>query len=205
MDVNGMVAGRVKWFDPVRGYGFIVAEDGAGDILVHANLLRAHDLTQLPEGAQVEVVVQATAKGRQATELVAVAAPPPRETLQTLPPAIARLAPVEGAPVEADGADDMRPTDIALQAAADTPLEPARVKWFDRAKGFGFVNLFGEPGDVFVHMEVLRRSGLNDLAPGEAVAVRIVRGPRGLMAGEVLSWDTAERALANVRARGVAR
>ena len=41
--------------------------------------------------------------------------------------------------------------------------------WFDKAKGFGFANVFGRDEDVFLHIEVLRRSGLADLQPGEAV------------------------------------
>ena len=69
------------------------------------------------------------------------------------------------------------------------PFVAARVKWFDKAKGFGFANVFGNAEDVFVHVEVLRRFGLSDLQPGEAVAIRVVDGPRGKMAGEVRSWD----------------
>ena len=62
------------------------------------------------------------------------------------------------------------------------PLEPARVKWFDKAKGFGFANTFGRDEDVFVHIEVLRRSGLADVQPGEALAIRVIDGKRGRMA-----------------------
>ena len=65
------------------------------------------------------------------------------------------------------------------------PLEPARVKWFDKGKGFGFANVFGRPEDVFIHAEVLRVSGFADLAAGEAVALRIVEGKRGRMAVQV--------------------
>jgi cold shock protein len=71
------------------------------------------------------------------------------------------------------------------------PLQPARVKWFDKAKGFGFANIFGRPEDVFLHVEVLRRSGLADLQPGEAVALRVTEGKRGLMAVQVASWEAA--------------
>ena len=66
---------------------------------------------------------------------------------------------------------------------------PPRVKWFDKAKGFGFANVFGQSDDVFVHVEVLRRFGLADLQAGEAVAMKVVDGPRGKLAAEVRSWD----------------
>jgi CspA family cold shock protein len=65
------------------------------------------------------------------------------------------------------------------------------VKWFDKAKGFGFANVFAKPEDVFIHIEVLRRSGLADLQPGEALAIRIVDGKRGRMAMEVNAWEAA--------------
>jgi CspA family cold shock protein len=49
--------------------------------------------------------------------------------------------------------------------------------------------VFGSDDDIFVHVEVLRRSGLSDLATGEAIAMRVMPGKRGRMAIEVLTWD----------------
>lgn len=69
------------------------------------------------------------------------------------------------------------------------PKHPARVKWFDRAKGFGFLTVFGVEGDVFIHMETLRECGLPGLETGEAVAAEIVDGPRGRMAVAIAPWD----------------
>ena len=84
-----------------------------------------------------------------------------------------------------------RPTDLLDNAAGAGPLMPARVKWFDKQKGFGFVNIFGEAEDVFVHMEIVRRSGFPDLSSGEGMAVRTFRGPRGLMVAELRLWEAA--------------
>ena len=76
---------------------------------------------------------------------------------------------------------------------AQLPLEAARVKWFDKAKGFGFVNIWGSSEDVFVHVEILRRSGLADLQAGETVAIRVISGKRGKMAAEVCSCESVSR------------
>jgi CspA family cold shock protein len=65
------------------------------------------------------------------------------------------------------------------------------VKWFDKGKGFGFANVFGRDEDVFLHVEVLRQSGLADLQPGEALAMRVIDGKRGRMAVEVQAWEAA--------------
>ena len=67
------------------------------------------------------------------------------------------------------------------------------MKWFDKAKGFGFANAFGCAEDVFVLVEVLRLSGLADLQPGEAVAMRVGDGRRGKMAAEGVAWDVISR------------
>lgn len=162
--------GRVKWFDPAKGFGFIVSEEHSGDILLHANVLRNYGQSSVADGAEITVNVQKTTRGVQAVEVlkieppVGVAFPLGEDTAQTTPEEIANL-----------------------------PLEPARVKWFDKGKGFGFANVFGRVEDVFVHVEVLRHSGFADLAAGEAVCLRIVEGKRGRMAVQVLSWEASVR------------
>lgn len=162
------VAGRVKWFDPVKGFGFVVSDDGGPDILLHANVLRNFGQSSVADGAAIEITIQSTDRGVQATQVLRV---DPPETHDNAP-----LADFEH---------------IDPEVLAQALLEPARVKWFDKAKGFGFANVFGKPEDVFIHIEVLRRSGLADLQPGEALAIRVVEGKRGRMAMEVNAWESA--------------
>lgn len=169
------VRGRVKWFDPAKGFGFVLADEGGPDILLHANVLRNFGQSSVADQARIEVRVQLTQRGAQAVEVLSIE-PPEGET---------------GTPLE-----DLCEEDVAL--IATLPLEPARVKWFDKGKGFGFANVFGRPEDVFVHVEVLRRSGFADLGPGEAVCLKVIEGKRGRMAAQVLSWEQALRASAEV-------
>lgn len=160
--------GRVKWFDPVKGFGFVIAEEGGPDILLHANVLRNFGQSSVADRAGVELDVQVTERGRQAVAIHAIT--PPDD-------------------VESVGLADI--DDIDPEILRSAPLQPARVKWFDKGKGFGFANTFGSDEDVFVHVEVLRRSGLADLQPGEALAIRVIEGRRGRMATEVCGWEMA--------------
>lgn len=163
------VSGQVKWFDASRGFGFVVADDGGPDILLHANVLRVFGQSTIADAAGIRLTVQETDRGIQAVEVLSIEPPeasvgPSLEDLENL-----------------DGLD------------LDAPLQPARVKWFDKGKGFGFANVFGSAEDIFVHVEVLRRSGLADLMLGEAVALRVIDGRRGRMAAQVIAWDVAAR------------
>ena len=167
-DVNNIqqVVGRVKWFDPVKGFGFVVADAGGPDILLHVNVLRNFGQNSVADDARIEVVTHNTDRGVQAAEIISIS-PPEREENGGL----RDLAEVEAEDLEA------------------ILLEPGRVKWFDKVKGFGFANVFGKPEDVFLHIEVLRLSGLSDVQPGEALALRVIDGKRGRMAAQVFPWE----------------
>ena len=161
------IHGRVKWFDPAKGFGFIVADGETSDILLHANILRNYGQSSIADGAGITALVQKTQRGIQAVEVL-------------------KIDPPVGAPFPLT--DDA--VSETLEDLSQLEVEPARVKWFDKGKGFGFANVFGRSEDVFVHIEVLRHSGFADLQAGEAVGLRIVEGKRGRMAVQVLAWDT---------------
>ena len=55
----------VKWFDPTRGFGFVLADDGEGDILLHVNVLRAFGVPSVAEGARILARVETTERGRR--------------------------------------------------------------------------------------------------------------------------------------------
>ena len=63
-------------------------------------------------------------------------------------------------------------------------MEKGTVKWFNDAKGFGFITRENGP-DVFVHHTAIQTEGFRSLAEGEPVEFEVVQGPKGLQATNV--------------------
>lgn len=161
---------RVKWFDATRGFGFLICDELDGDILLHFSVLREHGRRSLPEGAMVECVPVRLDRGLQAKKVLSIdlgtAVPPPPRSSSPLSERADRGA-------LADSAGD---------------FEPVEVKWFNRVKGYGFVNRLGTEGegeDVFIHMETVRQAGMGDLQPGQQLEARIAASRKGLTAVEI--------------------
>ncbi|MDP3859520.1 MAG: cold-shock protein [Stagnimonas sp.] len=61
------------------------------------------------------------------------------------------------------------------------------VKWFDNAKGFGFIRRSAGEEDVFVHFQQIQGEGFRTLHEGQAVSFNLVHGQKGLMAEAVVA------------------
>ena len=151
-------AARVKWFNPEKGFGFVELTDGSGEAFLHIRQVEAAGYAALEPGTTLLVKVGAGQKGTQVNEILNVdpgtAAPePPRRGPQGRPSA-ARL---EGCP----------------------PTIAGTVKWFDPAKGYGFVSVEGGSKDLFLHISVVERSGLGAVTEGQVVHVSITEGRKG--------------------------
>ena len=163
------ISALVKWFTPSKGYGFLEPEDGSPDVFCHISAVEAFGRETLPQGGVVTC------------EIVSGDRSPKVSRILSVEPSATGHGPAERGP----SLDAGHPGPRAGAPAPDAAELPATVKFFDPARGFGFVLLDGGDREVFVHASVLSRSGMSDLEPGQRVFVRAERVQRGLQATEI--------------------
>lgn len=164
-----VVRAPVKWFHPVKGYGFLKPEDGSDDVFCHLTAVQESGRDTLPSGAVVTCEIVPGDKGPQVSRILSVEPP----TVGAVPVERSQLFDARQSGPQADAA---LPADGVFQGT---------VKFFDAARGFGFVVPEEGGPEVFVHCSVLFRSGMTGLDTGQRVLVRAESVPRGLQATDI--------------------
>ncbi|MGH6968152.1 MAG: cold-shock protein [Stellaceae bacterium] len=167
------LSGKIKWFNRSKGFGFIVPDDGTSDVFLPLAVLERSGFSEAPDGASITFEWVQGPKGRAATQVLDLDA-------STATPR---------APRERGGErGGFRPRDGG--GGGDTPSGPAEsldgvVKWYDPARGFGFILPNDGSKDIFVHITALRRSGIDGLDPGQPVRMMVSQARRGREASSV--------------------
>jgi cold shock protein len=152
------VDAAVKWFNATKGYGFVELSDGRGDAFLHLKTLRETGRQTLPSGAKIRVVARACSRGAEVVRVVEVDAKS----------AVERSS---------------RRSTVDPSEAFDLT---GKVKWFDDARGFGFIASDDFGRDVFIHSTTLGAAGVRGLSEGQAVSMRVVETPKGREAIEIV-------------------
>ena len=159
-DIRAGVTVSVKWYNATKGFGFVQPNDGGGDAFLHASVVTSAGYQSLGEG---DVLTCDIAPGARGPQVVAVHSVEPSSQ------------PAAGRDWQGHGGG----------GTVGEELEGI-VKFFDTAKGFGFITPDGGGKDIFISARTLMRAGINELLPDQRVRVTTRLGPKGPMAEDVI-------------------
>jgi CspA family cold shock protein len=197
----------VKWFNPEKGFGFAELSDGTGDAFLHIRAVEASGHSELEPGTKLSVRVAPGQRGPQVTEVLSV------DTSTAQPRAPRRTGGFGGPGAGGDrfgggggsgdrfgggggggagyGSGAPRRSSYPSAPRETGPVEDLTgvVKWYNPAKGFGFIAPDDGGRDVFVHRSALERARLPDLQEGQRVQIGVTQGMKGR---EVATIDLAD-------------
>ncbi|HXC73414.1 MAG TPA: cold-shock protein [Sphingomicrobium sp.] len=148
--VVGEGKGVVKFFNPQKGFGFIVRDDGGEDVFVHISAVEQAGLTDLADGQPLEFTLVDRGGRISATNLR-----------------------IEGEPMAVERAERAPQRQLTGEKASGT------VKFFNAMKGFGFIQRDDGQPDAFVHISAVERAGIPTLNEGDRLEFEIEVDRRG--------------------------
>lgn len=191
----------VKWFNPEKGFGFAELADGSGDAFLHVRAVEAAGHNELEPGTKLVVRVASGQRGPQVTEVISVdtSTAQPRGSR---PPRTGYGGGSYGGDRGGGGSyggdrgggsyggdrgggggsyGGAARRSSYPSAAPSGPIEDltGTVKWYNPAKGFGFIAPDDGGRDVFVHRSALERARLPDLQEGQKVQIGVTQGMKG--------------------------
>ncbi|MEL6060099.1 MULTISPECIES: cold-shock protein [unclassified Methylobacterium] len=171
----------VKWFNKEKGFGFVELGDGGGDAFLHIRAVEAAGHADLMPGTRLTVTTAQGQKGPQVTSVTSVdtstaEAPAPRREFR---PRTGGYGAAGGGYGGGGGGYGGGGGGGGRFASGPSVEMTGTVKWYDPAKGFGFVSVNDGGKDVFVHRSALSRAGLDSLAEGQQVTLGVVEGQKG--------------------------
>ena len=166
----GTAKGVVKFFNAAKGFGFVVRDDGGEDVFVHISAVEQAGLTGLADGQPMEFTLSERNGRISATDLVIDGEP----------------MPVTGG--GGGGGPRGAPSGGAGGMSRETSTEryEGTVKFFNAAKGFGFIAREDGGQDAFVHISAVERAGMATLSEGQRVSFQLETDRRGKQAATSL-------------------
>ncbi|HET9354986.1 MAG TPA: cold-shock protein [Sphingomicrobium sp.] len=163
--VVGEGKGVVKFFNPQKGFGFIVRDDGGEDVFVHISAVERAGLSDLADGQPLSFTLVDRGGRISATDIAIEGEP--LEVVRTPRDA------GPGGPAGGPGGDRGPQRQLTGETAEGT------VKFFNAMKGFGFISRDDGQPDAFVHISAVERAGMVTLNEGDRVKFDIEVDRRG--------------------------
>lgn len=157
--------GKVKWFNPTKGYGFVTLDTG-GDAFCHASALQATGHADVPPGTTIVCDLADSQRGLQVVTVHSV------DMSTAEAPARSPRRDFGGGYGGGGGYRD--------HGAASGPMVEGKIKFFNDQKGFGFVMPDNGSGDIYLHASALRRSGVQAVEPDQRIRYTTRQGNKGV-------------------------
>ncbi|WP_309661417.1 cold-shock protein [Sphingomonas sp.] len=178
--VVGEGKGVVKFFNPQKGFGFVVRDDGGEDVFVHISAVEQAGLTDLADGQPLEFTLVDRGGRISATNLRIVGEP--MEVVRGGGGGAGAGGGGYGDRGGGAGGDRGGPQrQLTGEKASGT------VKFFNAMKGFGFIQRDDGQPDAFVHISAVERAGMPTLNEGDRLEFEIEVDRRGKYAAVNLS------------------
>ena len=161
--VVGEGKGIVKFFNPQKGFGFIVRDDGGEDVFVHISAVEQANLTDLADGQPLEFTLVDRGGRVSATNL----------RIDGEPMAVERSGGGSRDDAGGGGGQSGPQRQLTGEKASGT------VKFFNAMKGFGFIQRDDGQPDAFVHISAVERAGIPTLNEGDRLDFELEVDRRG--------------------------
>jgi len=189
------VAAVVKWYSPSKGFGFVQLDDGSPDAFLHVSVVEQTGRQDLPDGTKLICDITEGRKGRQVSHI---------HRIESLGVGAPRAAGGGYGADRGSSSYDRGPRgggggyggggggggggyggDRGDRGGPPATSVQGTVKFFDAAKGYGFITPDDGGKDVFVSARTLGRVGLTTLENNQRVKMLVRMGQKGPMADQV--------------------
>lgn len=156
-DNEERIEASVKWYNPAKGYGFLIRKGRADDIMIHFSTLDAIGCAYVKEGDRVLCEVTSGKSGLYVVRVIEV-----------------KFESFEMRSLSSFFTSRLIPVDLeSLEEIEGT------IKWYNPVKGYGFIIPDGDTREIFLHSTILRHAGYKTLEPGTRVLAKVFHSERG--------------------------
>lgn len=170
-DNKERIEANVKWYNPVKGYGFLIRGGHANDIMIHFSTLDAIGCAYVKEGDRVVCEVASGKSGLYVIRVIEV-----------------KFESFDLRSLSGFFTSRLIPVDLeSLEEIEGT------IKWYNPTKGYGFIVSDEGGREVFIHSTILQQAGYKALEPGTRVLAKVFQAERGPEARTIRIIDEKQK------------